>query len=106
MLAADDPTYRGVVQLPREFWKIVVYRVDGQLRFKAFLLTQSLDGIEPVFLGPDAFLDDFDTYLVPIDLLEARTTLAFTSLRAAVPEEEGLRASSPVLVTAADDVPW
>lgn len=106
VLAAADPTYRGVVQLPREFWKIVAYRVDGQLRFKAFLLTQSLDGIELVTSEPDAFLNDFDTYLVPIDLLEGRTSLAFTSLRAAVPDEEGLRASGPVLVTAADDVPW
>ncbi len=54
VLAADDPTYRDDVQLPREFWKIVAYRVNGQLRFKAFLLTQSLDGIEPVLPGPDA----------------------------------------------------
>ncbi len=86
VLAADDPTYRDDVQLPREFWKIVAYRVNGQLRFKAFLLTQSLDGIEPVLPGPDASRH-FDTYLVPLDLLEARTTLAFSSLRAAAPEE-------------------
>ena len=72
VLAADDPTYRDVVQLPREFWKVVVYRVDGRLRFRAFLLTQSLDGIEPVVPLPDAFLDDFDAYLVTIDMLAVR----------------------------------
>ncbi len=47
VLAADDPTYRDVVQLPREFWKIVVYRVDDRLRFKAFLLTRTLTASNP-----------------------------------------------------------
>ncbi len=45
VLAADDPPYRGVVQLPVEHWKIVVYRLDGRLRFKAFLLSQNLDDL-------------------------------------------------------------
>ena len=46
LLAGEDPVYRDVVQLPREHWKVVAYRIGGQVRHKAFLLTQSLDGIE------------------------------------------------------------
>ena len=46
VLADDDPLYRDIVQLPREHWKVVVYRMDGQLRFKCFVLTQDLDRLE------------------------------------------------------------
>jgi hypothetical protein len=60
VLAPDDPPYRGV-QLPVEHWKVVVYRLGGQPRAKAFVLTQDLDGIEGAV--PD-FLDDFDTELI------------------------------------------
>ncbi len=103
ILAADDPSYRGVVQLPVGHWKVVVYRLDGQLRFKAFLLTQNLDD-----LGGRAvidFLDDFDTYLVGLDLLEERTGVSFTSLRAADTSAE-LRPTAPVLITDPEQVGW
>ncbi len=103
VLADDDPVYRDVVQLPREFWKVVVYRVEGELRFKAFVLTQNLDGIEPI--APDDFLDDFDTYLVGLDLLEERTGLQFASLRAVTLPAE-LRVAEPQLVTDATAVSW
>lgn len=103
VLAEDDPPYRALVQLPREHWKVVVYRVDGALRCKAFLLTQSLDGIEPAI--PDGFLDEFDTYLVPLDLLEERTGLEFVSLRAVASAAE-LRPAVPILVDDPERVPW
>ena len=103
VLANDDPTYRNLVQLPREFWKIVIYRVEEELRFKAFVLTQNLDDIEPVV--PDDFLDDFDTYLVGLDLLEARTGLQFPSLRD-VPLPAEVRVVEPQLVTDATVVSW
>ncbi len=102
VLHPDDPPYRGVVQLPVEHWKVVVYRLDGQLRFKCFVLTQDLDGLQRA--APD-FLDDFDTYLVPLDLLEERTGLRFEALR-------GLAAASdlqqwvPVTVEDAEQVAW
>lgn len=89
VLADDDPFYRDIVQLPREHWKVVVYRMDGQLSFRCFVLSQDLDRLEErVFPG---FLDDFDTYLVPLDLLEERTGLTFLSLRdnASAAEPEG-----------------
>ncbi len=101
VLAPDDPPYRGV-QLPVEHWKVVVYRLDEELRAKAFVLTQDLDGLEAAL--PD-FLDDFDTWLVPLDLLEERTGLTFPSLREAV-ETGGLRSAGPVLVTDAEQVAW
>jgi endonuclease G len=101
VLAPDDPPYRGV-QLPVEHWKVVVYRLDGQLRAKAFVLTQDLDGLERAV--PD-FLDDFDTWLVPLELLEERTGLGFAGLQGAVEPDE-LRPAAPVLVTDAEQVAW
>jgi endonuclease G len=101
VLHPDDPPYRGV-QLPVEHWKVVVYRLDGRLRAKAFVLTQDLDGLERA--APD-FLDDFDTYLVPLELLEERTGLTFASLRDAVEPEEVVPAGT-VLVTDAEAVGW
>ncbi len=101
VLDPDDPPYRGV-QLPVEHWKVVVYRLDGQLRAKAFVLTQDLDGLEGAV--PD-FLDDFDTWLVPLEALEERTGLGFAGLRDAVEPDE-LRPAGPVLVTDAEQVAW
>jgi endonuclease G len=101
VLAPDDPPYRGV-QLPVEHWKVVVYRLDGLLRAKAFVLTQDLDGLGD---GVRDFLDDFDTWLVPLDLVEERTGLTFPSLRAAVEPDE-LRAVGPVVVTDVEQVDW
>jgi endonuclease G len=107
VLADADPTYRNLVQLPREFWKVVIYRVDDELRLKAFLLTQNLDGIEA--LAPDdpedQFLDDFDTYLVGLDVLEDRTGLMFSGLRD-VASPAGLRPLSPRLVRSVNDIDW
>ena len=53
---------------------------------------------------PD-FLDDFDTYLVPLDLLEERTSLTFPSLRGHAPPTE-LQQRDPVLVEDAEQVSW
>ncbi|MDZ5662817.1 DNA/RNA non-specific endonuclease [Nocardioides sp. S-58] len=100
VLRADDPDYRDIVQVPREHWKVVCYRIEGQLRSKCFVLSQDLDGVVD-----RSFLDDFDTYLVPLELLEERTGLRFASLRDAVPA--GLRLpDGPVLVADAEEVDW
>lgn len=108
VLAYEDPSYRGV-QLLREFWKIVIYCLEEQLRFKAFLLTQNLDGTEPVAPAPDGFLsdflDDFDTHLVSIDVPEERTGPEFPSLRASATPTE-LRPVAPRLVTDIHDIDW
>lgn len=70
VLAEGDPTYRGV-QVPREFWKVLAYEVEGELRVKAFLLTQDLDRLE------DLDLREFATYEVGLDELTERSGVAF-----------------------------
>lgn len=72
VLAADDPPYRGVL-VPLMFWKVLVYRPDGQeLRARAFLVTQSLKGLRVA--SP---LDEFATYEVTLADLAQRTQLGF-----------------------------
>ncbi|HXH80544.1 DNA/RNA non-specific endonuclease [Nocardioides sp.] len=101
VLRDDDPLYRSIVQLPREHWKIVLYRMDGQLRFKCFVLSQDLDRIDE-----RAFLDDFDTYLVPLNFLEERVGLTFVSLRENALPTELQQQNSPVLVKDAQHLDW
>ncbi|SED24633.1 endonuclease G [Nocardioides exalbidus] len=101
VLADDDPLYRDVVRLPREHWKVVVYRMAGQVRAKCFVLSQDLDGIESI-----DFLDDFDTWLVPLDLLEGKTGLTFPSLQSLAAPDELREALPPVLVTDPEQVAW
>jgi len=72
VLAADDPVYRGV-RVPLMFWKVLVYRPDGQqLRARAFLVTQSLKGLRVA--SP---LDEFATYQVTMPELALSTGLGF-----------------------------
>lgn len=102
VLNPDDPLYRGIVQLPIEHWKIVIYRLEGELRYKSFVLTQNLGGLQPVV--PE-FLEDFDTYLVPLSVLEQRTALTFSSLRTLdVPVD--VQPRDPLLVLDPRDVNW
>ena len=78
--------------------------MEERLSFKCFVLSQDLDRLEErVF--PD-FLDDFDTYLVPLDFLEGRTGLAFPSLRDAATPAELRDPAGPVLVSDAAQVRW
>lgn len=103
VLAADDPPYRGLVQVPREHWKVVVYRLDGELRLRCFVLSQQIDpDLRPV----TGYLDDFDTYAVALTDLEARTGLAFPGLSAGGVVRDALPGVGPVLVTSALDVRW
>ena len=66
----SDREYRGYL-LPREFFKVIYYVVDGSLRARAFLLTQELAGIEVLDFR------EFETYEVSLDELTERTGLAF-----------------------------
>ncbi|WP_051574896.1 DNA/RNA non-specific endonuclease [Mycobacterium sp. URHB0044] len=45
-LSESDPDYRGMVRIPIEFWKVFVYQRDGEIRTRAFIVTQSLDGLK------------------------------------------------------------
>lgn len=100
VLRADDPPYRDLVQLPVEHWKVVVYRLDGEPRFRCFVLSQDLDGIAEI-----DFLEEFDTYLVPLEILEERTGLSFPSLHA-IGSSELRRVEAPVLVDDPAQVDW
>jgi endonuclease G, mitochondrial len=103
VLAADDPPYRGLVQVPREHWKVVVYRLDGELRFRCFVLSQQID---PGLRTTAGYLDAFDTYAVPLADLAARTALAFPGLAARERARDALPTAGPVLVASALDVRW
>ena len=103
VLAADDPDYRGLVQVPREHWKVIVYRLEGELRFRCFVLTQQID---PDLRGVTGYLDDFDTYAVSLADPEARTGLAFPGLAGVTGARDALAAPEPVLVASARDVRW
>ena len=102
VLDRDDPPYRDIVQLPIEHWKVVIYRLEGRLRYKSFVLTQNLDGLERAV--PE-FLDAFDTYLVSLDMLEERTSLTFPSLRG-LDAPTDLRERGAVLIKDAEQVSW
>jgi endonuclease G len=101
ILGANDPVYRGV-QVPLEFWKTLVYRVDAALRARSFLLTQSLTGVEPV--SP---LDEFRTYEIPLADLEARTGLDLDdpvrAVSLAYAEDVGLQ---PRALRGLGDIAW
>jgi endonuclease G, mitochondrial len=45
VLASTDQPYRTVL-VPREFWKLLIYQRDNELRTRGFIVTQSLDGLK------------------------------------------------------------
>jgi len=76
VLAGDDALFHGV-QLPKEFWKVVVIRRDdGKLSATGYLLSQEdmIEGLEFVY-------GEFRTYQVAVALIEKKTGLDFGSLR-------------------------
>ncbi|TGE18900.1 DNA/RNA non-specific endonuclease [Hymenobacter elongatus] len=102
---AEDRAYRGV-QIPREFYKVLVYVEGTKLRARAFMLTQNLDGLEALDL------EQFRVYQVTLSEVEARCEFRFPEVLKAgdgfakhlarTPEAATLR---PYLVTL-DDVVW
>jgi endonuclease G len=97
---ADDREYRGV-RLPREYWKILVFRDGGTLKARAFLLTQNLDQLEALEL------DEFRVFQVPVTQIEQRTKLRFPDvLRDAdtLAAPEGLDNQDPLTTIA--DIRW
>ena len=74
VFADDDPEYRGVA-VPLSFWKVLAYRVEDALTCKAFLVTQSLTGLEPFGLD-----DQYLIHGLPLRDLEERTGLDFADV--------------------------
>jgi endonuclease G len=74
---ADDMNYRGIYQLPAEFWKVVVMLKPGRvLSATAYLQTQKnlLEDLEFAY-------GTYRTYQVPVARIEAITGLDFGPLR-------------------------
>ncbi|MDO5712644.1 MAG: DNA/RNA non-specific endonuclease, partial [Micrococcales bacterium] len=74
LLQADDPLYRGVA-VPLSFWKALAYRVEDELTCKAFLVTQSLAGLESI-----TFDEQYLIHGLPLRDLQERTQLHFAQV--------------------------
>jgi len=84
VLAGDDALFHGL-QLPKEFWKVVVMlRDDGKLSATGYLLSQ-----EDMIQGLEFVYGEFRTYQVPVELIENKTGLDFGNLRAVDPAGKG-----------------
>ncbi|MER5526326.1 DNA/RNA non-specific endonuclease [Streptomyces sp. NPDC002677] len=70
VLQDDDRVYRDV-KIPREFWKVIAFVERGELKAKAFLLTQNLDQLEVLDL------DEFRVFQVTLDEIEERAHIRF-----------------------------
>ncbi|MFD9100289.1 DNA/RNA non-specific endonuclease [Streptomyces virginiae] len=69
----DDRLYRDV-QIPREFWKVLSFVEQGQLKAKAFLLTQNLNQLEALEL------DEFRVFRVALSEVESRGRFRFPAV--------------------------
>ena len=61
---ADDPFYRGLVQVPADYWKVAVAQTDTGLRAVGYLHTQ-----KHLIPEVDEAFGDFRTHRVPIHVL-------------------------------------
>jgi endonuclease G len=95
ILAPDDQAFEGV-QLPRQFWKVVVMvKQNGDLSATGYLLSQEelIRGLE---FAPEEFsYGAYRTYQVPVRHIEALTRLSFGPLAGADPLERLEVAGAP-----------
>jgi endonuclease G len=68
----DDRLFRGV-RIPREFFKVLAFVEAGELKARAFLLTQNLDQLELLELN------EFKIYQVSLGEVEKRCGFTFPS---------------------------
>lgn len=73
VLADSDPSYKDEVQVPLEFWKVFVYQRDNEIRSRAFIVTQSLEGLRGL---PDPFAD-FVTVEKTVEEIAAKAKVTF-----------------------------
>lgn len=76
----NDRSYRGIVKLPKQFWKVIVYEGDGgKPATAAFKLTQAnlFKGLEEAFE-----FEEYETVQLSVKDLEAETGLNFGKLAA------------------------
>ncbi len=72
----DDPVYRGIVQIPSDYWKIAIADTPAGLRSVGYLHTQKnlIPTVEEAF-------GDYRTHRVPIHVLEQLSGLNFAALQ-------------------------
>ncbi|MBX3727334.1 MAG: DNA/RNA non-specific endonuclease [Xanthomonadales bacterium] len=85
VMREEDRSYRDLVRLPREFWKVaaLVNAQTGRLASAGYILSQG-DMIQGITEAAFVF-GEFRTYQVPIALIEAATGLSFGPLGAVDP---------------------
>ncbi len=96
----SDRDYRGV-KIPHEFYKVIIYEAEGEVRAKGFLLTQSIDRIE--VLGAD----EFKVYEVSLDEIEKRCGFTFDNiLHTAGPGSQTECMKEKKALSSVDDIEW
>ncbi|MBF6467091.1 DNA/RNA non-specific endonuclease [Nocardia beijingensis] len=70
VFTADDREFRQV-RIPREFWKVIAFEDNGELKARGFLLSQNLDQLEALDL------DEFRVFQVPLTEIEQRARFHF-----------------------------
>jgi len=74
VLAPTDVPY-GTVWIPVEFWKLLIYQRDNELRTRGFILKQKLEGLGPPRRrGP---LDRFEMYERTVDEIAEKAGVTF-----------------------------
>lgn len=95
----DDREYRGL-RIPREFWKVICFVTSGELRARAFLMTQNLDRLETLDLG------EFRTWQVELGAIEQRTGLRFDPALTAAAPSQAEALNGPRRLERVADIRW
>lgn len=105
VLRDDDREFRDVL-IPREFFKVLVFVEDGELKARAFLLTQSLDELELLDLK------QFKVFQATLTEVEHRCGFTFPAkLKAADGFAERMELMAESLterqpITSVDEIVW
>lgn len=73
---ADDPLYRGIVQVPADYWKVAIAETGSGLRAVGYLHTQKnlIPTVEEAF-------GNYKTHRLPIHIISELSGLDFTSIQ-------------------------
>ena len=69
----DDREYRGI-KIPREYWKVIMFVENHELKVKGFILTQNLNQLEALDL------DEFRVYQTSLTEIEDRCGISFSKI--------------------------
>ncbi|EXJ16932.1 DNA/RNA non-specific endonuclease [Imhoffiella purpurea] len=96
----DDPLYRGLVQVPADYWKVAIAEQSGRFRAVGYLHTQKnlIPSVEEAF-------GDYKTHRVPIHILAELSGLDLEGLISEDVAGEGFETSGGVrLVLGREDL--